>query len=424
MARAMIWLDRAKQDPEAVVEALLAMQAPDEARLAAFALQRAGHGEALDRGTRASSPLVRAAVVDVLATAGRPATLEVRLAEEPEGWLRVRLAAALARDPRRLPALIAHADPGVRVVALDAARRADRVEPGLDEAADEAAREATPALAWLGCVLLRTLEDPAGIDALERACRHPDPFVAVQAARGLRLHGLSAPVEIRGLDEAVPVDLDGVRALDDQDPADVRIAALALLHSTDDHALQAAIGRLAAAPEALPGAGSLGLDAVKDDLALSAIVAGCAHPLPAIQRIATRALDGHAGPAVWQAYTDRMDAESDPEERARVAWTVARRREHAALPLLVAWADDPDPVVVHAAVEGLRARVRKTARSRTDAVREVLLRRLQDAEDATRALAAEALGRFKDDAVRAALHQALDDAAIAETARRSLQRLG
>lgn len=399
MTRALHWLEQARSAPGPVAETLLRASDPEEARLAAFALRRVGAVAELGRAAGAEEPGVRAAVLDVLeAMPEATGVLEERLDDEPAPWLQRRLARALlAREPGRAPVLALDARGPVRAAALTARPEVSRPEH-LDDV--------LPEVAWWAAVSRVRAPDPAWAEALRAASGHRDAFVGAQIVRALRAIG----VAVDGPDlDRVPLDLEGVRALDDRRVEDVQRAALCLGFADAEPALLGALGRLAASSE---------------DIATEAIVKATRHPVEGVARTAVRALDGRVGAAVWQAYADRVARAPDPELQVDAVWTVARRREPEAQELVVRWASGASGPVREAAVDGLLARVQKTRQARDAAARDVLVRRLVDGSVRERRDAARALGRFHGDAdVVATLRGVRDDPAIAEDIAASLKRL-
>lgn len=381
------WLDEARRGAagvSAVVAALGDAPEGDSARLAALALARVEAHDALAQLLAHPTRVVRVAAIDALRTARSTKAGSVLLSGlqgEPEPWLRRRRAeAGLAIGGAPELAWKAE-DWGVRAAVL-AYLQGRSVDDSWWPSVEPCAESTDAEAAWRACALLadRTEDAPAAL--FDAALDHDSAFVVAQAARALVLRGLAPPADVPGLyRDDVPLDLEGLRALDDADAEDLDRAACALMLATDEHALIAAIGRLARGEE---------------ERWTRALAQACAHPAPRVRAAAVRGLDGKNSPAVWAAYDDRVRRDPDPDQRSAVVWTVGRRRELEGLTWLVRWWELPAAGVRVAVVEALAARVRKTSRARTTEVRAVLDAAVASGLESVSGPAAEALARFPD----------------------------
>jgi len=383
MARALAWIRTARSGAEGVAQVEAALRLADdaeEARLMALALARVDALEALARVLEAGTDAARDAVVEALPTASGSVG-EVALAaarDEASPWRRRRLAALAAQQGADVRGLWDPDAPLVCAALLE--HLTPEAARGWSERLEAAVQHGDAEVAWRAVVHLGHAGDLGVGGVLEEALEHDSPFVRAQAARALVRLGLVPTVEIPGLwREDVPLDLAGVRALDDTVPHDVERAALALGLAEDVDALLAAVGRLAASDT---------------EAATTALLGGTDHPVPTVRAAALRALDGRTGEAVWRAYDRRVRLDPDPAVRTGAVWTVTRRRELEALPWIIRWADHDDPAIHVAAVEGLAVRVRRTARSRTAQVRAALERARDRGEAAARQAVEAALGRL------------------------------
>jgi hypothetical protein len=296
-------------------------------------------------------PRVRAAVLDAM-SAGPISALLAYAESEPGDWLARRaVQSALRLDRAGLPALAHHHRAPFRAAAAaELRRRAAWSEADLDP------NDADDEVAWTALVARRRRGEERP-KVLDRGL-----FLAAQSSR---------PVQVDG-----PDDLESIRALDDQRPEHILLVVSALTTLDEELALLAAIGRLAAS--------SL-------DVATEALVDATRHPLEGVRAAATRALDGRTGARVWDAYRHRARYSPDPDVRESVVWTIGRRNEPEGLDLLVDWADVGD--LQEAAAEALLARVKRSVRFRTPAVRAALDRLAAGTEKASH-YAHEALARF------------------------------
>lgn len=378
------WMRRAREGEAGIAEVRDRLHDEEDAEAArplALALSRAGAVSALGVVLQSGGAAARVAALEALETVSSVEAGMVALRghdEEPDAWLRRRrVALAVSRGVEVEDAWNAE-DPGVCAVLLAADVVDDQhVEYALERAAAGSGR-LWDEVAWWACV--RAGGELGVASLLEAAGEHPNVFVVAQAARALRALGLAPAFDVEGLwREDVPLDLEGVRALDDQVPADVERAVIALRLARERDALLAAVGRLAGS--AL-------------EPATTALVDGTTHPRPEVRAAAVRGLDGRTGPAVWAAYDAWVRQEPDPERRVSVVWTVARRREAQALDALLPWVDVEDRGVRLAVAEGLSERVRKRRRDRTGAARAALERLVAQADPVVTAAAQRGLARF------------------------------
>jgi cyclophilin family peptidyl-prolyl cis-trans isomerase/HEAT repeat protein len=190
---------------------------------------------------------------------------------------------------------------------------------------------------------------------------------AVPALRKLATDGARPLRErvgaLRGL--AAAKDVDGLAAvLRDPDPMVAEEGALGLAQAGGDAALLALLDwgpqgadaqavRLGAVGVAL-GVGGLG-DPVLERAA-STLLAAVRMGEPSLRASAWSALGAHPDPTILATLLAGADTETDPGARLQLAGALGHRTEEGAIGPLLAWVQDPDPVVAAAAAEGLTKR--------------------------------------------------------------------
>ncbi|TVQ90272.1 MAG: hypothetical protein EA397_13015 [Deltaproteobacteria bacterium] len=424
MSETLRWLERARISPEAVRDALWTLRDPEQARMAALALRAVGPAGAgaLAEALEVPEARVRAVVIETAALLpSLTAALADRVDQEPLPWLRRALVRAVApRSPARARAWSCAPDLTVRAEALRACPKDEasaslaaaalrELDPGgRADPADRVVRVVRVEVAWHACTILAVYPVADTAEILRSLSRSPNPFLASQAALALVAGGgRAAPSMGRLFDPAVPSDLQGMTKLRDEDPRDLELAEIGLLRGAEPLLLRAALGRLSSSPATS-----------------AAIAAALSHPLPEVRKLALTALDRRRDDPVWEAY-ERMEAEEpEPELREALLWTLGRRSEPPSLrPLIRAACRERSPSR-EVAIQALLARVKRTARARTQEAGEALVSRLRDGSLRERGLAAEALGRFSDPQTAQALRSALPQAPRELRARieESLQR--
>ena len=375
MTEAIRWLERAKADPDAVAADLRGETHPERARSAALALRAAGPAgaAALRSALVATLPSVRGVVVEALALlpggAGVDALVD-HLSREPDPWVRRAVVRGAARAGVAEARLLGWARTGPVEVAVEALR-AGRDRRGALDAWVEVARARLVDVdgSFVGTELVwhvAVTTAAAGADGapLGPWRTSPSPFVRAQVAAAL---ASDRRCEASWTFEAV-------WRLRDTDPDHLADAARAAVEAEDPAVIRAALGRLAAS------------DATTDGIADAA-----RHPLPEVRRVALAALDRRAAPSVWRALGAVLADEPEPELRVAALFALGRRSEPESLAVLLdAVGDPPDPAVVGA----LATRVRRSARGRTPAVRDVLARAASAGAEAVAVEAVDALARF------------------------------
>lgn len=400
MTETLQWLERARASPAEVRDSLRISTDPEQARMAALALRAAGPGgaRALIEALDAADPRVRAVVIEAAALLPEATSaLAERVEVEDRSWLRRALVRVVGpRDPHRALAWIDDPDSSVRAEALRAAprdsaasERAALVLRAVDPTALEVAcaRFVAMEIAWHACTILAASPIEGAVPELLRLCLATDPFVAAQAAQALFAAGREVErPDLRLGDPAVPTDLAGLRQLRDDVAADLELAEVVLLRTSDPLVLRAALGRLAGSSRTTP-----------------ALAKALAHPLDEVRKLALTSLDRRQSAQVWSAYLHMEEVEPEPDLREALLWTLGRRSEPESLAPLVAAAHRPSSASREIAVEALLARVKRSGRARIPSTAEALIARLGDGTERERLHAAEALGRFTDPATAEAL---------------------